>query len=114
MNPKIKELLEQASKLSDNHIEVQEIIDIYFSNGSKFTIADLRNGKVAVINDGTLEELREVLRLAFPIDRATVEGWDKYYYALDNKGIWTSEIEKTTLPTQSVKDFLKKENMQTS
>jgi hypothetical protein len=57
MNPKIKELLEQACKLSDNQIEVQEIIDLYFSNGSKFTIEDLRNGKCAVINDGTLEEL---------------------------------------------------------
>lgn len=28
-----------------------------------YTIEDLRNGKCAVINDGTLEDLREVLKL---------------------------------------------------
>jgi len=79
-----------------------------------YTIDDLTNGKCAVINDGTLEELQKVLKLAFPIDRSPVEGCDKYYFALDNKGIWTSVFEHINLPTQSVKDFLKKENMQTN
>lgn len=31
-----------------------------------FTIEDLANGKCAVVNDGSLEELGEVLKLAFP------------------------------------------------
>jgi hypothetical protein len=79
-----------------------------------YTIEDLKNGKCAVINDGTLEELREVLDLAFPIDRVPVGGFDKYYFALGNKGIWTSASQQIIMHTQSVKDFLKKENMQTN
>ena len=57
-----------------------------------FTIEDLKQGRCAVINDGTLEELREVLRLAFPDSILDV--------SLD---------KNTNLPTQSVKDFLNKE-----
>lgn len=33
-----------------------------------FTIEDFKNGKCAVKNDGTLRELSEVLKLAFPND----------------------------------------------
>jgi hypothetical protein len=68
----------------------------------------LRNGKCAVINDGTLEELREVLKLAFPKDDFKALGKGKYYYA-DSTNIekWDYEIMSIYKPTQSVKDFLK-------
>ena len=70
-----------------------------------FTIEDLKQGKCAVINDGTLEELREVLRLAFPNSNST-DGLYKFYYAKYNA--WNCD-DSCNLPTQSVKDFLNKE-----
>src|SRR5690606_38919074 len=73
----------------------------------KYTIEDLRNGKCAVKNDGTVEELNEVLRLAFPSDKSVIEGANKYYYASSNKGEWRgSYYSSNDLPVQSVKDFL--------
>ena len=54
----------------------------------KFTIEDLRNGKVAVENDGTLEELKEVLNLAFPDDKTSINGAFNYYCAADDKKGW--------------------------
>ena len=79
-----------------------------------FTIEDLKQGRCAVINDGTLEELREVLRLAFPDSILDVSGGCRHYF-LDNKlkneeEIYVWDLDKdTNLPTQSVKDFLTKE-----
>ena len=70
-----------------------------------FTIEDLKQGKCAVINDGTLEELREVLKLAFPNSSST-DGLYKFYYARYNA--WNC-VDSCSLPTQSVKDFLIKE-----
>lgn len=72
----------------------------------KYTIEDLRNGKCAVKNDGTLEELREVLRLAFPKDDCNLSGTAIFYFKnFKSTGEWdcTSNI---ALPIQSVKDFL--------
>ena len=79
-----------------------------------FTIEDLKQGRCAVINDGTLEELREVLRLAFPDSILDVAGGCRYYF-LDKKLKNEDEIyvwdldNNTNLPTKSVKDFLTKE-----
>ena len=79
-----------------------------------FTIEDLKQGKCAVINDGTLEELHKVLRLAFPDSILDVSGGCRHYF-LDKKLKNEEEIyvwdldENTDLPTQSVKDFLIKE-----
>jgi hypothetical protein len=70
-----------------------------------FTIKDLSEGKCAVINDGTLEELWEVLSLAFPNDKAEAHGTHNYYLKYRNG--WKAQL-KTDLPTQSVKLFLKK------
>ena len=70
-----------------------------------FTIEDLREGRCAVINDGTWGELREVLRLAFS-GTSDTDGLYKFYYAFDDD--WNCN-DKTNLPTQSVKDFLNKE-----
>lgn len=72
-----------------------------------FTIEDLSKGNCAVINDGTLEELREVLRLAFPNSNSNItDGLYKFYYAKYNA--WDC-VDSCSLPTQSVKDFLNKE-----
>lgn len=73
-----------------------------------FTIEDLSKGNCAVINDGTLEELREVLKLAFPKDGYITDGMDKFYFML-SKEEWKSSNDKISLPIQSVKDFLAKE-----
>lgn len=74
----------------------------------KYTIQDLADGKCAVINDGTLEELTEVLRRAFPEDITTPEGFSKLYLRWGDADVWKTE-DKTDLPTQSVKDFLVEE-----
>lgn len=85
----------------------QTVVDILnkTDNKMKFTIEDLAQGKCAVINDGTLEELREVLKLAFPDDKAKVKGTHEYYIKHDTDIEWTGTMH-TRLPTQSVKDFL--------
>lgn len=76
----------------------------------KYTIEDLRNGKCALINDGTLEELSTVINAAFPEDSSSVEVWGsfKYYsksFLSDDEGIWRCS-NTITLPVQSVKDFI--------
>lgn len=70
----------------------------------KFTIKDLAEGKCAVKNDGTVEELKKVLKAAFPFAERTVQGNGRLYYKLGSKS-WNSTFE-TKLPAQSVKDFL--------
>lgn len=74
-----------------------------------FTIEDLSKGRCAVINDGTLEQLREVLSLAFPKDGSPVRGEYKFY-SIDssNSNEWYP-VDAISLPTQSVKDFVYKE-----
>lgn len=76
-----------------------------------FTIEDLSLGKCAVINDGTLEELREVIILAFPNDSLEVVGFSNYRLfsaSTLERGKWVYRTIED-LPTQSVKDFLTKE-----
>ena len=71
-----------------------------------YTIEDLRAGKVAVINDGTIQELSLVLNRAFPEDESRTIAVAKYYF--QHKFIeteWSCE-ETTNLPTQSVSLFL--------
>ena len=71
-----------------------------------YTIKDLSEGKCAVKNDGTLEELREVLKLAFPKDSFILSGGGTYYYPHEyNPGRWVGN-NFTNLPKQSVKQFL--------
>lgn len=74
-----------------------------------FTIEDLKQGRCAVINDGTLEELREVLRSAFPNDKSVVENYIGYkYFSVMDENCWDC-WNQITLPKQSVKDFITKE-----
>lgn len=73
-----------------------------------FTIEDLSKGRCAVINDGTLEQLHEVMKLAFPNDVGIVCANYKFYFASNsNNNIWDYS-NSTNLPTQSVKDFINK------
>ena len=72
----------------------------------KYTIEDLKKGKCAVINDGTFDELKEVLDKAFPNAEWELFGVNKFYFQYkynDTSFYWSSH---TSLPTQSVKDFL--------
>lgn len=70
-----------------------------------YTIQDLADGKCSVINDGTLQELRKVLNLAFPKDTCTIVGTGLYYF-LNTNGNWIGTGLKHNLPAQSVRDFL--------
>lgn len=75
---------------------------------NKFTIEDLREGRCAVINDGTIEELREVVCKAFPNDEMLCNGMAVYYFRnAKSHGNWIS-YNATALPVQSVRDFLPK------
>ena len=76
---------------------------------NKKLIKKLRKGTIAVVNDGTLEELRKVLRYAFPKDMTNLQGVLKYYYKRPYHDEWMG-IDNTHLPTHSVKEFLKPEN----
>lgn len=70
-----------------------------------YTIQDLRDEKVAVVNDGTVEELQEVIRIAFGDIGMKPSGDYSYYKRGDISTGWLPS-NKTNLPTQSVKDFL--------
>lgn len=76
-----------------------------------FTLKDLAEGKCALVNDGTLDELRQVLNTAKKNSGNDYNGTSKYYYFnyIDNN--YWSNSNNTTLPTQSVKDFLKQINI---
>jgi len=77
----------------------------------KFTIKDLSEGKCAVINDGTVEQLRKVLKLAFPKHDLITLGLSKYYYKSKtyNQRWASSQNYNNLVIVQSVKDFLEPE-----
>ena len=74
-----------------------------------YTIQDLRDGKVAIFNDGTLEELKKILTIINPLNTESIgqikTTTDKFYFIKND--IWLSWDYNTDLPTQSVKVFLK-------
>ena len=72
---------------------------------NKKLIQRLRNGKIAVENDGTIEDLQQVLAEAFPTDDSRPTGtWDSYFRL--EKNCWVGN-STTNLPSYSVKDFFK-------
>ena len=71
---------------------------------AKFTIKDLAEGRCAVKNDGTVEELNKVLKAAFPVKNQSAIGTSDIYFKI-NGGFWIGGCD-TKLPVQSVKDFL--------
>ena len=73
-------------------------------------IKQLREGTIAVENDGTLDDLIKILQYAFPNDKCKIIGDCKYYSRLDyTENIWVGK-NRIDLPTYSVKEFLKSEN----
>ena len=72
-------------------------------------IKQLREGTIALKNDGTLDELNKVLRYAFPNDVSVSKGFTKYYFVSQDKNYW-SLFDTTDLPSHSVKEFLKPES----
>ena len=72
-------------------------------------IKQLREGTIAVKNDGTVYELNKVLKYAFPNDALVSSGFTKYYFASEDKNSW-SLYYTTNLPSHSVKEFLKPES----
>ena len=75
----------------------------------KYTIEDLSKGICAVVNDGTLEQLKEVIKKAFPNSDQHLAGAFRFYFPpIDINKIWECSDE-THQPTQSVKDFLEAE-----
>jgi len=72
------------------------------------TIEDIRNRDVAVHNNGTLEQLKEVLCLAFPEDERRIYGHFQYYFAHScDLHKWDLSDQEPVYPIQSVKDFIK-------
>ena len=73
------------------------------------TLKQLKEGTIALKNDGTLEELEKVLQYAFPNDLHS-SGKFPYYQAHEflNRQ-WYPKLE-TNLPSHSVKEFLKPES----
>ena len=79
-------------------------------------IKQLQNGEIAVRNDGTLDELREVLKVAFPKDKTELNDFykrkDVFLASKEYTGEWCYDIlQHNTLPNFSVKDFLKPDEL---
>ena len=75
-----------------------------------YTIKDLAEGKCIAENDGTPEQLQELMKLAFPNDLSIPIGDSKFYMKLGwdlNKWTATDLDTLPKLPIQSVKVFLK-------
>lgn len=68
-------------------------------------IEKLSQGEIAVKNDGTLEELREVIKAVCPIAVSEPEGFNDVYVVI-NKGEWAGYDKKhINLPAVSVKEL---------
>ena len=76
---------------------------------NKKLIKQLREGTIALKNDGTLNELKKVLKYAFPLDIGNTTGLYLNYSASNKKYYWTG-ADTPNLPSHSVKEFLKPEN----
>lgn len=68
-------------------------------------IQEVRNHKTAIKNDGSIEQLKEVLGLCFPDDIWEIDiEWGIFYASLIRTGYWRAD-NTTSLPTVSVKEF---------
>jgi hypothetical protein len=76
------------------------------SNEKKYTIKDLSEERVAVKNDGTKEQIKEVISKAFPKFPIPLGTSIYYFRNLSGNGDWTDQVGKPEMPTQSVADFL--------
>ena len=76
-----------------------------------FTIEGLSNGLCALVNNGTLEELREVLNAVEKESGDDYNGASTYYWSQDGYRWNNGSTNVDKLPTQSVTDFLKQINI---
>tara|TARA_R100001244_G_scaffold101776_2_gene75887 strand:+ start:2877 stop:3371 length:495 start_codon:yes stop_codon:yes gene_type:complete len=71
-------------------------------------IKEVAEGRLAIKNDSTVKELREVVKLCFPTDIFKASGCNEFYFKHadeENVGEWDSS-DTTNFPTISVKDLL--------
>lgn len=74
-------------------------------------ITELANGRAAVLNNGTKDDLVNVLTAAFP-DYAgpnVNNSSEKYYYKDGDNPWWTAGIIESVFPAYSVKEYLHRE-----
>ena len=77
----------------------------------KYTLKDLADGKVALINDGTKEQIEKVLKKAFPQDQQLLSDSDysdnaDFFFKDNNFYVYWTFGNVTELPKQSVNTFL--------
>ncbi len=76
-----------------------------------FKIKDISEGRCAILNDGTVEELKIVLLSAFPLSTITPTGcnmfYERDYIFNDGEELSWLGVNDTNLPYQSVKVFMK-------
>lgn len=83
-------------------VEVSYYLSHLMDVKMNFTIKDLSEGKCIIYNDGTPEELNELLQKVIP-GCPKAHGISKYYYIIDNS--WGAS-DKECKTSQSVKKFL--------
>lgn len=70
-------------------------------------VKEVREGRLAIYNDGTLEELRNLLEYCYPKDETLTSGTSNFYASSSTlPHRWTT---CTTLPHKSIKEFYMKE-----
>lgn len=74
--------------------------------GSKlpFTLQEFSDGKVALHNNGSIEDLREILNHCFPNDKSYIAGVSRYYFTSRHTDRSFSSL--TNLPTQDTSIFM--------
>ena len=68
-------------------------------------IKKLAAGEIAVKNDGTLEQLREVLKAAFTEDDSETNGNYNYYFMHSQSAKTWDCVNHTTIPSHPISDF---------
>lgn len=67
-------------------------------------IKEVAEGRLAIHNDGTVEELREAMKLCFPEDK-TIPSGNTEFYECFTVGVWYA-CSAPNLPTISVKHLI--------
>jgi hypothetical protein len=105
--------LEELNALGDEHLPYSKYLQDMVIKDTVYTIKDLAEGRVTVINDGTPEDVYRVVSTAFPRDETHFDEFKrgysncKFFHQMINYlNEWT-DAKTTSLPTQSVKVFIK-------
>lgn len=79
-------------------------------NMNKKLIKELQEGKCAIINNGTLEQLKEVLKEAFPEHSSSIDafiGSSTFYF--ERHAHIESDTKQPDMPAYNIEDFFKEE-----